>query len=161
MADVQQALAQSFGTMGLKVRSASQVLEKLQADGYVATVADGFLAVSQTGTQMNLPTLLQSYFKKHPADFVGHSGEIKYKSDLGDDSEAKSKIIADKGYAFWAALPATPNSPTAKDVLKPVVASTQMKRSEWLQLTPAEKSDAISSWGSSALRTVEEIQARR
>jgi hypothetical protein len=162
MADLQHAVAQAYGVLGLKPRSASQILETLKAEsGVEANITDGFLSLSQTGTELNVSVALQSYFKKHPEQFHGYAGEIKYKSDLGNDLAAKARLVADKGYAWWEALPATSNSPNAQHTIHPIIASTQMTQKEWKQLTPAERSAAISSWGSDALHTVEVIMARR
>jgi len=161
MSDRRNAVAQAFAVMGLKVRDAATVLSTLESQ-HQCKVSDegGFLSIEQNGQQVNIPTILQAYLKQHPADFVGHVGEVRYKSDVPDD-KAKVALIREKGIDWWAALPATKDSPTAKDVVKPVIASTQMKRSEWLQLTPKEKTAAIASWEDKAIAIVQEINARR
>jgi hypothetical protein len=161
MADIAHAVAQSFGSMGLKPRAASKIIEDMKALGFEFSTEEGFLSVSQTGTQHNPATVLSSYFKQHPEQFHGHAGEIKFKSDLGNDSAAKSRWISEHGFQAWNDLPATPNSPTAKNTITPVIASTEMTQKEWKQLTASERSAAISSWGADALHNVEVIMARR
>ena len=161
MTDPKNALVQALNIMGLKCRDAQQIMTTLKESHQVEVDdSEGFLSLKQNGADVNPATVLQAYFKQHPADFVGHSGEIRYKSDVKDD-KAKVALIRERGIDYWSALPATENSPTAKNVVKPAIVSTQMKRAEWLQLTPKEKTAAITSWGDRALSIVSEIQARR
>ncbi len=161
MEDVQAAVAQAFNVVGLKPRNPAQILETLKNDFQIeGSVDNGFLSLKQGSTDMDVAKLTQSYFKKYPADFVGHVGEVNFKSDV-QDNEAKMRLIKERGFDWWNALPANDKSPTAKHVVKPVIVSTQMKRDEWLQLTPDEKTNAISQWGASAQETVGRIMARR
>jgi hypothetical protein len=159
VSDIFRTLAQGYGVLGLKPRSVATIIEKLKGMGIECSDADGFLAMTQGSTPLNVAQVLQSYFQKHPADFVGHVGEIRYKSDVPQD--AKVAFIREHGYQAWAALPVNENSPTAKNVMKPVVASTEMTRTQWMQLTAKEKTEAIANWGRSAVATVEGIMARK
>ena len=145
--------------MGLKVRDAQGVVSKLEGMGYTVTDANGYLSVCQGDTVMNVGQLLQSFFEKNPADFYGHAGEIRYKSDIPQD--AKSKFIAEHGFAAWNALPANEKSPGAVNVVKPTIVSTELTQAQWLTLTPAEKSAAIAGWGKGAVGICQKIMARR
>jgi len=159
--DPKQALVQALSIMGLKARDAEQIVTTLKESHQVEVDdSEGFLSLKQNGADVNPATVLQAYFRQHPQDFIGHSGEIRYKSDVKDD-KAKVALIREKGIDYWTALPATENSPTGQHVVKPAIVSTQMKRSEWLQLTPREKTAAITSWGNKAIGIVSEIQSRR
>jgi hypothetical protein len=161
MSDTPQAVANAYAIMGLKARDANEVITTLRDKYQIeASDADGFLNLEQNGAPANIATVLQSYFKNHPDQFVGHAGEIRYKADCKDNA-TKVKFIRDHGYEAWAALPATENSPEAKNVLKPVILSTEMKAKEWLQLTPKERIAGISAWGDKAIHNVEKIMARK
>jgi hypothetical protein len=128
MSDVYQAVVQSFGVIGLKPRSASAIIEHWKAKGIEASDANGFLSASQGSTQFNIAELLQATLKQNPEFFVGHAGEVRYKSDVPQD--AKVAYITAHGYEAWAALPVNENSPTAKNVVKPTVISTQLTRAQ-------------------------------
>ena len=159
MSDILKAVAQAFSIIGLKVRNPQTIVDNLKVKGIDLSDAGGFLSARQGSTEFNVGELLQGYFKQYPADFVGHSGEVKYRSDVLD-TKAKVKYINDHGYAAWAALPANPQSPYAQ-VVTPAIPSTKMTRKDWLSLTISERSAAIASWGKDAVKTVGEIMNRR
>lgn len=162
MSDVLKAVTTAYGVMGLKPRSAQSIIDTLKSKGVEATDSNGFLSLSQGSTQFNVAEALQATFKQHPELFHGHSGEICYKSDIpAGDVAARTKYINDFGYDAWAALPANEKSPTAKNVVKAAIASTEMTRKEWLDLTIPERSQAIGSWGQDGPRIVGEIMNRR
>ncbi len=160
VSDLYKAVATAFGVMGLKPRSAADIVTTLKAKGIELSDVGGFLALSQGSTQFNVAEVLQATFKQHPELFVGHSGEIRYKSDV-KDTAAKVKIIREKGLDYWNALPANANSPTAKNVVSPTIASTEMTKAQWLTLTLGEKTAAIAGWGNDAQVNIERIMARR
>jgi hypothetical protein len=147
--------------MNLKPRSAQAIVEHIKSKGFEVSDEGGFLSVTQGAekTQMNVASILQACFKQVPEQFYGHSGEVRYKSDVLDN-QAKVQYINDHGYAAWAALPVNENSPSARNVIKPTIVSTELTRNEWLTLTPAEKSEAISGWGKDGLANVSAICAR-
>lgn len=159
MSDILKAIAQAFGVIGLKVRDPQIVIDRLKAKGLAVSDTDGFLSISQGDTQMNVGQILQACLKQHPEDFVGHSGEIRFKSDIAKD--AKVAWIKEHGLAAFEQLPANEKSPGAKNVLQPVILSEQMKAAEWLRLTRSEKIAAIAAWGKESTAIVERILARK
>lgn len=161
MSDVYKAISQGLGTMGLKPRSAQAIAEHIRSKGFEVSDENGYLEVTQGAekTQMNVAQILQAAFKQRPELFVGHSGTVRYKSDVLD-TEAKCSLIREKGYEFWANLPISADSPSAKHVIKPTIVSTELTRKEWMTLTPAEKTEAISGWGADGLANVSAICAR-
>jgi hypothetical protein len=160
MSDIYKAVANAFAVMGLKTRSAPAIVDLLKAKGVEASDTNGFLSLRQGSTEFNVAECLQAVFKQNPEMFYGHSGEVRYRSDVKDDA-AKVKLIREKGYAFWAALPANERSPGAVDVVNPTIISTELTMSQWMTLTPSEKSQAISGWGKDSLANVQRIMARR
>lgn len=159
MSDIYQSVTRAFAVLGLKVRSASAVVEALKSKGVECNMTDGLLTMKQGSTQFNVAEVLQSSFKQHPELFVGHAGEVRFKSDVPQD--AKVAWIRDNGYERWAALPATDKSPGAVNVIKPTIISTELTTKEWMTLTPAEKTEAIAGWGTEGRKNVEKIMARR
>ncbi len=160
MADKPQAVAAAFGVIGLKCRNAQSILTNLETNFQVkASTEGGFLSLDQNGQQANVGQVLQAYVKKFPEHFVGHSGEVRYKSDVPAD--AKVTFIRDHGFSAWEALPASATSPGAQHVVKPTIVSTQLTQAQWLTLTPSERSQAISGWGKDGASNVAAIMARR
>ena len=161
MKDNARRIAESYAIMGLKCRDA-QAIESALKEHYQVTCSDtdGFLEMAQNDAPVTIATVLKSFYQKHPECFVGYVGAPSFKSDLLD-REAKTRFIREHGLAAWDALPATPNSPTSKYIVKPILPSSEMKQAEWLQLTPKERCAAITAWGGKAVQTVERIMSRR
>jgi|ERR1017187_10150282 hypothetical protein len=160
MSDIPKAVATAFGVLGLKPRSAQTIIAHWKSKGIETSDEGGFLSLSQNGNQFDVAQALQSTFKQNPELFVGHAGEVRFRSDILDTA-AKVEYVRKFGLAQFAALPATKDSPGAGAVLAPTIASTEMDFKSWLTLTSEEKTAAIKSWGVNGRKNVEVICARK
>lgn len=152
------AAERTFHAAGAKPKDVAAILTKLASDGYEFSVEGGLLSATHTGSPINVGTLLQAYRQKHPRDFYGEAGEVRFKSDLAGDIAAKTRWIREHGIAAWDALPVNEKSPGAVNVITEVIPHSGMSAKEYSRLSLAEKAKLAGEIGP---RGVERILARR
>ena len=100
---------------------------------------------------MDVGAAMETYRKKHPADFYGNTTDINFKDDLKDDQDGKVKFISERGYQAWAALPLNERSMGAANVVNGTIPSSFMRRSEYLKLSLGEKTKLASEIGAAGI----------
>jgi hypothetical protein len=98
--------------------------------------------------------MLQAYCAKYPREFYGSAGSVNFKSDLAGDTAAKQRFIREHGFEAWNALPFDSKSPSAQRVVTGVIPHIGMKRSEYAQLSLAEKSKLSGEIGPRGIETI-------
>ena len=130
----------TLNAAGLKPKDAAAILTKLSADHAVEFSTDGgILGATQTGTHLQIGTLLKAYAEKNPRDFYGQAGEVRTKSDLAGDQSAKVRYISEHGFDAWQALPFNEQSSTAKYATTDQVPHSGITAAEYARLTVGEK----------------------
>ncbi len=146
------AAERTMHAAGCKPKDVAAILNQLASEFHVeCSVEGGLLTMKQTGTLLNVGTVLAAYRQKNPRAFFGESGEVLYKDDLAGDNAAKSRFIAEHGFEAWQALPLNAKSAGAQHVITDVIPSAAMKRSEYLRLSLAEKSKLCGEIGATGI----------
>jgi hypothetical protein len=146
--EILAAAERTFLAAGCKPKDISVICARMEADHQVTFSVDGgLLSANVSGTLANLGTLLAAYRAKYPRDFYGESGAVNFKSDLADDSAAKSRYISEFGLSAWEQLPLNEQSIGAKHVVREGVPSAAMKRAEYLRLSIAERTKLAAELG--------------
>jgi len=124
-----------------KPKDVAEIISKLEAEhGVVCAVEGGLLTMTQNGAAASVGTLLAAFKSKNERAFFGGAGQVNFKDDLAGDTAAKSRFIAEHGFAAWNALPLNEKSAGAQHVTNATIPHAGMKRSEYQRLTVAEKS---------------------
>jgi len=153
------AAERTFHAAGSKPKDVAGILSKLASDYQCeASVEGGLLTLKQGGVPASVGNIVAAYREKHPRDFYGEAGEVRYKSDLAGDIAAKARFIAERGISVWDALPANEKSPGAQNVTNEVIPHAGMKAAEYARLSRAEKAKLAGEIGP---RGIERILARR
>jgi hypothetical protein len=135
-----EASERTMHACGLKPKSVEEILTKLETEYNVtATVEGGLLTLKQGEQTFSTGTVLKSLQEKHPRSFHGGIGEIQFKSQLENDTAAKSKFIAERGYNAWAAMPFDAKSPNAASVVTDIIPSAGLTKAQYLKLSTDER----------------------
>lgn len=134
------AAEKAMADAGLKAKSVPAVITKFKEKyGAEATVDNGFLVLTHTGTTLNNGAAFSRMVAENPRDFYGQKGEILYKKDLAGDDPAKVAFISEFGYQAWADLPFDENAPGAKHVITGQIASSHMTKAQYFKLSLEER----------------------
>jgi len=148
------AASRSFIACNLKPKNVSDILSKLEAQGVTASVAGNMLELKQGDTIFSLGVALSAYAEKNPRDFYGAAGSVNFKSDLKGDVAGKIAFIKQNGLSAWEELPYDEKSITAKHVVRSVLPHAGMTKSEYAQLSIAEKIKLCSEIGAAGVSAI-------
>jgi hypothetical protein len=141
------ALRSAFAQLGVRIApdaKTSEMIPQLEAFQMTATVDQGVLTISQHGAVISTGTALKAFTGKHPEHFVLPGGQVRSKADLQpantpEGVRQRTELIREQGYDSFAKI-------ISNASLRPgVVASREMSRSDWMNLTTSEKTAAVSS----------------
>src|SRR5260370_10439613 len=101
-----EAAERTLHASGSKPKDVAEIIAKLESEqGVICTVEGGLLAMSQNGQPASVGNVLAAFKAKNERSFFGGAGQVNFKDDLAGDTAAKSRFIAEHGFAAWNALP--------------------------------------------------------
>jgi hypothetical protein len=143
--ELDSAIRGAFAAQGVRLApeaKTSQIAEQLKAFGITSAVDAGVLRLEQHGAVISTGQALKAFTEKHAEHFVLPGGQVRSAADLRpantpEGIRQRTEMIASQGYDKFVSVVAAPH-------LRPgVVASREMSKRDWFNLTPAEKSAAI------------------
>jgi hypothetical protein len=156
--ELYEAAERTFHASGSKPKDVAEIITKLEANhGVTCSVEGGLLTMSQNGAPVSVGTVLAAFKAKNERAFYGGAGTVNFKDDLQGDNAAKVRLIAERGFDFWNALPLNEKSAGGRNVPNATIPHAGMKAKDYARLTDSEKSKLISEIG---YKGVQKILAR-
>jgi hypothetical protein len=146
-AQIDSALRRAFSDASVRVRPETKmtdVLAALTAMGLTVSITDGVLLLAQDQTQMNTSLALRNFSKQHPQFFILETSDPKTWTQ-----QKKIEFIRQNGNDAYGKLCCAPVIEAGIRVL-----DVNMSKTDYLNLTRAERICFIREFGSDAVARV-------